>query len=160
MSILSDSKSPPPALRGPSTAATVTKATTTNNDGKSTMLIVGMRHETRESSTAARFAGGEPCYSLFNSRWVWTRVGASRSFGWLTQLRFLFLFFLDIPAKTSHLVCSTSYLGCDFVGEYTNLQKIIVERFPSDGVFCVFVVFRWFCWLMGHPNAQMRKLHK
>ena len=29
--------------------------------------------------------------------------------------------------------------------------------FPSDGVFCVFVVFRWFCWRMGHTNAQMRK---
>ncbi len=36
------------------------------------------------------------------------------------------------------------------IHKYTNLRKIIVERFPSDGVFCVFVVFR--------NNAQI--MHK
>jgi len=38
---------------------------------------------------------------------------------------------------------------------YTNLQKIIAERFPSDGVFCVFVVFWWFYW--HGPHKKMRK---
>jgi hypothetical protein len=33
----------------------------------------------------------------------------------------------------------------------------IVEQFPSDGVFCVFVFFQWFCWRMGHLNAQIHK---
>jgi hypothetical protein len=32
-----------------------------------------------------------------------------------------------------------------------------VERFPSDGVFCVFIVFCWFCWHVGHTNVQLRK---
>jgi hypothetical protein len=52
------------------------------------------------------------------------------------------------------------FLECDFVGLHTNTQiykKNIVERFSSDGVFCVFVIFWWFCWPMGHTNAQMRK---
>jgi hypothetical protein len=31
------------------------------------------------------------------------------------------------------------------------LQKIIVERFPSDGVFCVFVVF-WCFFLVQGPH--------
>jgi hypothetical protein len=39
------------------------------------------------------------------------------------------------------------------VHDFENVQKIIVERFPSDGVFCVCVVFWWFCWRMGHTNA-------
>ena len=32
-----------------------------------------------------------------------------------------------------------------------------MERFPSDGVFCVFIVFCWFCWHVGHTNVQLRK---
>jgi hypothetical protein len=44
------------------------------------------------------------------------------------------------------------------VHDFENVQKIIVERFPSDGVFCVCVVFWWFCWSMGHTNAvQMHR---
>ena len=43
----------------------------------------------------------------------------------------------------SFVICESLVFGCDFVGEYstsytkkyTNLQKIIVEQLPSDGVF-------------------------
>jgi hypothetical protein len=34
---------------------------------------------------------------------------------------------------------------------------IIVEQFPSDGVFCVFVFFGGFIGDMGHTNAQIHK---
>ena len=40
------------------------------------------------------------------------------------------------------------------INKYTNEHCRTV---PSDGVFCVFVFFRWFFWNLGHTNAQMHK---
>ena len=39
----------------------------------------------------------------------------------------------------------------------SNLQKIIEELFPSDGVFCVLVFFGGFIGTGHTKNAQMRK---
>jgi len=51
--------------------------------------------------------------------------------------------------------CTNSFV-CHIVNP--NLQKITVEQFPSDGVFCVCVFFfGGFIGGMGHTNVQMRK---
>ncbi len=43
---------------------------------------------------------------------------------------------------------------------YTNLQKNIREQFPSDGVLCIFVVFRVVLLVHGQHKCANVQMHK
>ena len=77
--------------------------------------------------------------------------------GPVARLELAFLFAADFSAPLRTIAKAVILLVNTQINKYTNEHCRTV---PSDGVFCVFIFFRWFYWRHGPHKCANTQMHK